>query len=105
MTIHDQNLRMADDRRIGIAELKAHLSAQLRLVEEGESIVVLNHKRPVARIVPYEEEPEWKRWARQPEIPGHFGEWWAEMRANRKPAGEGVAQRALEILLEDRRKR
>ena len=37
---------------IAIAELKAHLSAELKKVRAGETIVVLDHKQPVARIVP-----------------------------------------------------
>ena len=37
---------------VAIAELKAHLSAELKRVRAGETIVVLDHKQPVARIVP-----------------------------------------------------
>jgi prevent-host-death family protein len=39
---------------IGIAELKAHLSETLRKVEDGASVVVLDRRRPVARLVPIE---------------------------------------------------
>jgi prevent-host-death family protein len=39
--------------RIGIADLKAHLSAHLRAVRSGEEIVVLDRDEPVATIVPY----------------------------------------------------
>ena len=35
-----------------VSELKAKLSEHLRRVEAGETVVVLDRKRPVARIVP-----------------------------------------------------
>ena len=38
-------------RRIGIAELKDRLSEHLRAVEDGDEVVVLDRKRPIARIV------------------------------------------------------
>jgi prevent-host-death family protein len=41
---------------IGIAELKAHLSETLRKVEDGVSVVVLDRRRPIARLVPIENE-------------------------------------------------
>jgi prevent-host-death family protein len=41
---------------IGIAELKAHLSETLRKVEDGDSVVVLDRRRPIARLVPIENE-------------------------------------------------
>jgi antitoxin (DNA-binding transcriptional repressor) of toxin-antitoxin stability system len=36
---------------IGIADLKAHLSSELKKVEAGETLVVLDHRRPVAWLV------------------------------------------------------
>ena len=39
-------------RRIGIRELKATLSECLRQVKSGRTIVVTEHGRPVARIIP-----------------------------------------------------
>ena len=38
---------------VGIAELKSRLSAYLRLVGRGESILVLDRQRPIARIIPH----------------------------------------------------
>lgn len=38
--------------RVGVRELKASLSAYLRRVADGESVVVTDHGRPVARLVP-----------------------------------------------------
>lgn len=37
---------------VGTAELKAHLSEHLRAVRRGETIVVLDRRVPIARIVP-----------------------------------------------------
>lgn len=39
-------------KRIGIADLKAHLSGHLRTVKKGETLVVMDRGTPVARIVP-----------------------------------------------------
>ena len=37
---------------VGTADLKAHLSAHLQAVRRGETIVVLDRREPIARIVP-----------------------------------------------------
>lgn len=39
-------------KQVGIAELKARLSAYLRAVRRGETIDVLDRETPIARIVP-----------------------------------------------------
>lgn len=38
-----------------VSYLKAHLSAELRRIEAGEELTVMDHKRPVARLVPVTE--------------------------------------------------
>ena len=43
--------------RVGIADLRAHLSQHLRKVRRGRTAVVLDRFTPVARIVPYQMEP------------------------------------------------
>jgi prevent-host-death family protein len=43
-------------KRVGIADLKAHLSEHLRKVRRGQTITVLDRDTPVARIVPYDAE-------------------------------------------------
>ncbi|MCL2447745.1 MAG: type II toxin-antitoxin system prevent-host-death family antitoxin [Polyangiaceae bacterium] len=43
-------------KRTNVAELKAHLSEHLRAVEAGSTVEILVNKRPVARLVPIEEE-------------------------------------------------
>ncbi len=50
MTSHDYHLVMNE---VGIAELKARLSACLRRVRAGDTLTVLDRSTPVARIVPY----------------------------------------------------
>lgn len=40
------------ERSIGIRELKARLSEYLRDVKRGSTVIVTEHGRPVARIVP-----------------------------------------------------
>ena len=39
-------------KRIGVAELKNNLSRELRAVQAGEEIEVMDRTRPIARIVP-----------------------------------------------------
>jgi prevent-host-death family protein len=39
-------------KRVGIADLKAHLSGHLRTVKNGETLLVVERGTPVARIVP-----------------------------------------------------
>lgn len=39
-------------KRVGIAELKAHLSGYLRTVKKGETLLVVERGTPVARMVP-----------------------------------------------------
>lgn len=51
---------------ISVSELKAHLSAELRKVEGGTSVVVLDHRRPVARLEPLAEPSIYLREARAP---------------------------------------
>jgi prevent-host-death family protein len=39
-------------KKVGIADLKAHLSGHLRSVKKGETLLVVERGTPVARIVP-----------------------------------------------------
>jgi prevent-host-death family protein len=39
-------------RTVNIAELKAHLSAHIQLVRDGEQVLVCERSKPVTRIVP-----------------------------------------------------
>jgi prevent-host-death family protein len=42
--------------KVGIADLKAHLSRHLRTVRSGRTITIVDRDTPVARIVPCEVE-------------------------------------------------
>ena len=41
---------------ISISKLKAHLSSELKKVQKGTRLIVLDHNRPVAELVPTETE-------------------------------------------------
>jgi prevent-host-death family protein len=43
-----------DKQGVGVAELKARLSAYLRRARRGEAVTIYDRNTPVARIVPYE---------------------------------------------------
>ena len=42
----------------GIRDLKAKLSDYLRQVEEGETVVITKHGKPIGRIVPLPQPPK-----------------------------------------------
>jgi len=42
------------EQGVGVAELKARLSAYLRAARRGETVTVYDGETPVARLVPYE---------------------------------------------------
>ena len=41
---------------ISISSLKTHLSSELKKVQNGTRILVLDHKRPVAELIPTDKE-------------------------------------------------
>ena len=45
-------------KRVRVAHLKAHLSAYLREVQGGESMVVCDRNTPIARLVPYDQHAD-----------------------------------------------
>jgi prevent-host-death family protein len=88
MTTHDHNQVMS---KVGIADLKAHLSEHLRRVRNGRTITVLDRDTPVARIIPYDVESplEVRRATRKP----------AELRL---PRASSKRTDSLSVLLQDR---
>ena len=82
--------------RVGTAELKAHMSQYLRLVQEGESIDVTSHRHSVAKLVPTN-APDAQGWI-GPARP-------QEDLALVTPIAADKSSRAMDILLEDRRRR
>jgi prevent-host-death family protein len=43
--------------RAGVRDLKARLSRYLQRVKDGDTILITEHGRPVARLVPVKESP------------------------------------------------
>jgi prevent-host-death family protein len=80
--------------KVGIADLKAHLSQHLRRVRGGRTITVFDRQTPVAQIVPYDPERplEVRRATRKP----------AELRL---PRPLPRATDSLAVLLQDRASR
>jgi antitoxin (DNA-binding transcriptional repressor) of toxin-antitoxin stability system len=55
LVIRDMNLiylNTSHMETISISKLKAHLSSELKKVQNGTRIVVLDHKHPVAELIP-----------------------------------------------------
>jgi prevent-host-death family protein len=91
VTSDDYNQVMS---KVGIADLKAHLSQHLRKVRSGGTITVVDRDTPVAQIVPYDVEPalEIRRATRKP----------ADLRL---PPPPPKATDSLALLLQDRASR
>lgn len=91
MTTYDHNQVM---NKVGIADLKAHLSQHLRKVRGGRTITVLDRDTPVAQIVPYDAAPplEVRRATRKP---GDL----------RMPSPPSRQTDSLSVLLQDRASR
>lgn len=49
VTYHGYHMVM---KKVGVADLKAHLSGHLRAVKKGETLIVVERGTPVARVVP-----------------------------------------------------
>ena len=45
-------------KRANVSELKARLSSYLAAVRRGETVIVCDRQTPVARLVPYDDEPD-----------------------------------------------
>jgi prevent-host-death family protein len=79
-------------RRVGIADLKAHLSSHLRKVRRGEVLVVMDRDTPVARVVPFGERATGLV-TRRPT---------GELRAFQAPPPLGTGVDSLSALLDER---
>ncbi len=47
-------------KTVTFTEFKSHASGMLTQVEHGETILVLRHGRPIAQILPIENQPEYE---------------------------------------------
>jgi prevent-host-death family protein len=81
-------------KRVGISELKSHLSEHLRSAEAGEVIEVMDRARPIARVVPTEPDGS----ALELIAPTRS---FASVRRVRLPAAK-LARSSLDALREDR---
>lgn len=84
---------------ISIRDLKAHLSEYLQRVEAGDTIVVKNRKRTVARIIPEHAAPLIER------MRSISGISWAggKPRGMKAPKPVSGGRQVSDIVLEDRR--
>lgn len=84
-------------KKVGIADLKAHLSEHLRRVRRGQTLTVFDRDTPIARIVPHDDdEPLQVR--RASKKPG-------SLRPLRLPPPPSKPTDSLTVLLEDRASR
>jgi len=86
---------------VSVAAFKAKLSGFLRKVRAGQTLVVTDHGKPVARVIPIENENLPRTLPLRP-FSAIAAEFAAENRT--KPISDGTPT-SLELLLEDRRKR
>lgn len=86
------------DNTVNIATLKAKLAEYLRFVKTGEEIVILDHKMPVAKIIPFKTNAPMKSIKPQ----GDFSE---IFKMKIPPLEKKPKVDALTLLLEDRAKR
>lgn len=54
MVTDDHIVVMTRQHAVGVAELKARLSAYLRAAQRGSEVVIRDRNEPIARLVPYE---------------------------------------------------
>jgi prevent-host-death family protein len=80
--------------KVGIADLKAHLSEHLRKVRGGRTLTVVDRNTPIARIVPFDADAplEVRRATRKP----------SELRL---PPAPSAPTDSLAMLLKDRASR
>lgn len=83
-------------KRVGIAELKDHLSEHLRAVENGDEIEITDRNRPIVRLIPASEP-------RRPPLLAPQRPFSEIRRKKFRPANWGIS--SLELLLEERQSR
>ncbi len=94
---------MKRDAVVGVRELRAHLSAYLRRVVRGESVIVGDRRRnPIARLVPIERTAE-DEWLDQLAARGAVFPPTKPFAFPKSIRLKGKGKLASEIVLEDRR--
>lgn len=86
------------DESVGVAVFKAQLSKYLRFVREGHEITILDHNMPVAKVVPFAHVSDLKIVPAKKPFSSIF-----DIKIPKLKKKYGIS--ALDLLLEDRRKR
>jgi prevent-host-death family protein len=86
---------------VSVRELKGHLSRYLRLVQEGQPVLITSHAKPVARLEPVVVSAEKDPAARLADAPGVSWSGGKPKGTRVRLRGEGAT--AAEVVLEDRR--
>ena len=88
-----------------LAEAKAHFAECVRRVEQGQTVLLTRHGRPVARLVPLRPDspPDWNLDRDLDIIPSEVGEGQAKYETSRTASPSDLRGRraALQRLLED----
>ena len=86
--------------RVGVRDLKANLSACLRRIKSGKTLIITERGKPVARLSPVEATLEEKL---QEGVRSHLWEWngkkWKPSRLKPRTRGKAMVS---DLLLEDR---
>lgn len=86
---------------VGIRELRSRLSAYLRRIKAGETVLITDRGKPVGRIVPVEESRE--EALRRLEQSGALAWSGRKLSSHRRPLPEVRGDRMIsDLLLEDR---
>ena len=88
--------------RVGIRDLKAHLSRHLKHVQAGERIVVTDRGRSIATIAPIEPAPD-LAWTRRLVTEGRARWEGGKPAGPRRPVGIAPEVTVSSAVLEDRR--
>lgn len=91
MTIDDYHVTM---KSVRIADLKARLSEHLRYVRRGHVLTILERDRPIAKVVPIDEESTLTVRVPAPNA--------AKLRDVPIPRASRVSRNPVAVLLEDR---
>jgi len=86
--------------RVGIRQLKTNLSAYLRRIKSGESLVITDHGEPVGRLVPLASSP--RQTLQQLEEAGVLAWDGGKPSAEIPPIPTGEGPTVADLLLEDR---
>ncbi len=85
---------------VGIRELKTNLSAYMRRVKAGESVIITEHGNPVGQIIPISESVEAKMHAL---VESGFAEWNGEKFVAHTPTIKLQGKRTIASIVSENR--